>query len=149
MNSQKLPAEAQSGTHPTTASELDQQSAINQQPRNGGVWMKKPQASSGAVKEQKDRSSAISSTPSEYGSDDTSNRSPHAGQSNERPVADKDAFIQSDLGQQHWQSRISPAERAKELAAEMNQNVDRRRSSTSSIGDKILKLGGKKEYKLN
>ncbi|CEP08199.1 hypothetical protein [Parasitella parasitica] len=149
MDPQKLQASARSGTHPSTANDLDQQSAINQQPRNGGVWMKKPQASAGSYVQEKDNSSAISSTPSEYGSDDTSHRSPHVSQSSERPVADRDAFIQPDQVQQHWQTRMTPAERAKELAAEMNQNVDRRRSSSSSFGDKILKLGGKKEYKLN
>lgn len=149
---------AQTGIHPSTTNDLDQSSGMNSQSRNGGVWIKKPEAmAAGATtgvddlrqqQKQRDTSSAVSSTPSEYGSDDTSHRSPHANQSSsERPVADRDAFIQADQNQ--WQNKMSPAERAKQLAAEMDQNIDRRRTSTGSIGDKILKIGGKKEYKLD
>ncbi|KAL9543727.1 hypothetical protein MBANPS3_007975 [Mucor bainieri] len=152
---------AQTGIHPSTTNDLDQSSGgVHPQSR---VWMKKPEAAgthAGATatatagglddlhQQQRDTSSAVSSTPSEYGSDDTSHRSPHANQSSsERPVADRDAFIQADQNQ--WQSKMSPAERAKQLAAEMDQNIDCRRTSTGSIGDKILKIGGKKEYKLD
>ncbi|KAK4517718.1 uncharacterized protein ATC70_001060 [Mucor velutinosus] len=151
---------AQTGIHPNTTNDLDQSSGMNAQSRNGGVWMKKPEAMAAGttattttaglddLHQQRDTSSAVSSTPSEYGSDDTSHRSPHANQSSsERPVADRDAFIQADQSQ--WQNKMSPAERAKQLAAEMNQNIDRRRTSTGSVGDKILKIGGKKEYKLD
>ncbi|CAO0789628.1 unnamed protein product [Mucor circinelloides] len=143
---------AQTGTHPTTANDLDQSSGMNTQSHQGGVWIKKPQAMGTGLdnqqQQQRDTISAVSSTPSEYGSDDTSHRSPHANQSSsERPVADRDAFIQADQNQ--WQNKMSPAERAKQLAAEMDQNIDRRRTSTGSIGDKILKIGGKKEYKLD
>ncbi|KAL7320385.1 hypothetical protein PS15m_000281 [Mucor circinelloides] len=147
---------AQTGTHPTTANDLDQSSGMNTQSHQGGVWMKKPQTMATGLdnqqqqqqQQQRDTSSAVSSTPSEYGSDDTSHRSPHANQnSSERPVADRDAFIQADQNQ--WQNKMSPAERAKQLAAEMDQTIDRRRTSTGSIGDKILKIGGKKEYKLD
>ncbi|OAD01408.1 hypothetical protein MUCCIDRAFT_165291 [Mucor lusitanicus CBS 277.49] len=145
---------AQTGIHPSTTNDLDQSSGMNAQSRDGGVWMKKPEAMAATTglgdlnQQQRDANSAISSTPSEYGSDDTSHRSPHANQSSsERPVADRDAFIQADQNQ--WQNKMSPAERAKQLAAEMDQKIDRRRTSTGSIGDKILKIGGKKEYKLD
>lgn len=150
MNPQQYQdAPAQTGIHPSTANDLNQSNTMNQQPHNGGVWMKKPQEMSGATGEQKDSISAVSSTPSEYGSENTSHRSPHANQSSERPVADRDAFIQSNEVNQQWQTKMSPAERAKQLAAEMDQNIDRRRSSGGSIGEKILKIGGKKEYKLD
>ncbi|KAI8080295.1 uncharacterized protein B0P05DRAFT_540746 [Gilbertella persicaria] len=88
-------------------------------------------------------SETMSSTRSEYGSDNSSRHS----QAN-RPVADKEAFIQPNQSKQHWQSNMSPAERAKKLADEMDKSLEQRRASAGE-GDKMLKIGGKKEYKLD
>lgn len=96
---------------------------------------------------QEDTLSNISSTPSEYGSDDTSHRSPHLGhqqQQQQRPVADRDAFIQEKDTNQYLQNSMNPAERAKELAKEMKNGAVR----TASGDEKLLRVGGKKEFNL-
>jgi hypothetical protein len=92
--------------------------------------------------------SAVSSTPSEYGSSDGSHRSPHAAGSLGRPVADKNAFIQYDT-RRHWQNTMTPAERAKRLAEEMDRNLDERRRSSADDAGKSLKIGGVKDIKLD
>ncbi|KAI9261946.1 hypothetical protein EDC94DRAFT_500051, partial [Helicostylum pulchrum] len=91
---------------------------------------------------------AISSTPSEYGSSDD-NTSPRTSNAKRAPLtADKNAFIQSNDTKKHWQNNMSPADRSKELAKEMDSIIkDRRRSSDDQ--DKSLKIGEKKEFKLD
>lgn len=81
-----------------------------------------------------------SSTTSEYGSSSSSQQvsSPHSSQ---RPVADRDAFIQDKDTQQYYQHNLNPLERAKELAAEMKSTREERRKS---FGEKFLKIGGGK-----
>jgi hypothetical protein len=122
------------GIHPTTIEDVNHQQ-VSHNKYGGAVWMKKPET----VTNDKETMSAISSTRSEYGSSD-GNSSTHS----QRPVADKDAFIQSGDTRQHWQYNMTPAERAKQLAAEMNETHRR-----SSAEEKKLKIGGQKELKLN
>ncbi|KAI8356653.1 hypothetical protein BD560DRAFT_406509 [Blakeslea trispora] len=111
---------AQTGNHPTTLNDVTQQSSTHQP----GVYMKKPE------------DAMHSSTQAEHGNTEK-----------QRPVADQDAFIQPHQTKQHLQSNISPAERAKQLASEMDKTFEERRKSADE-GDKLLKIGGKKEYKL-
>ncbi|KAI7870497.1 uncharacterized protein EV154DRAFT_392216, partial [Mucor mucedo] len=87
---------------------------------------------------------AVSSTPSEYGSS-SDNMSPRTASSQDMPVADKNAFIESNATKKHWQHSMSPAARAKELGAEMQQVLQTRKSPER----KSLKIGEKKEYKLD
>lgn len=107
------------------------------------LWMKKPENTSNS------NQSAVSSSTSEYGSSssDGSHQYPHYGKLG-RPVADKNAFIQSDSSSRHWQNTMTPAERAKQLAEEMDQALNERRRS-SSDASKSLKIGGAKDIKLD
>lgn len=92
----------------------------------------------------KDGTSAVSSTPSEYGSSED-NMSPRTASSQDMPVADKNAFIETNTTKKHWQHSMSPAARAKELGAEMHHVLQSRKSPKR----KSLKIGEKKEYKLD
>lgn len=90
--------------------------------------------------ENRDGVSSISSTPSEYGSSD-SNISPRQ----KPPVADKNAFIESNHTKKNWQHSMSPADRAKKLGAEMEEVLQTHKSPER----KFLKIGENKEYKLD
>ncbi|KAI9483132.1 MAG: hypothetical protein EXX96DRAFT_556989, partial [Benjaminiella poitrasii] len=133
----------------TTNNDFNRQNIPSQQNASNTVFGGVNPLTNQVEKIDDNRTSTMSSTRSEYGSsDESSRRSPHASQSSQRPVADKDAFIQPD-SQRQWQSSISPAQRAKELASEMKQNIEeRRRSSVNSGDEKILRIGGNKEFRI-
>lgn len=106
---------------------------------NTSLWTKQSEH----VKD-KDGISSVSSTPSEYGSSDD-NISHRTDNSRDIPVADKNAFIQSNDTKKHWQHSMSPAARAKELGVEMDHVIHGRKSTEN----KSLKIGETKEYKLD
>jgi hypothetical protein len=122
---------ANTGAHPTTIEDVNHQQASYNN-RDDTIQMKKP----GTFTNDKE---TISSTRSEYGSSD-GNSSMHS----ERPVADKDAFIQPEETKQHWQHNMTPAQRAKQLEAEMKKS-----HTGGSSEEKKLKIGEQKEFKLD
>ncbi|KAI8970336.1 hypothetical protein BDF20DRAFT_916153 [Mycotypha africana] len=124
--------EAVTGSHPTTVDDIDHQNNVTHNHNGQGTGFLDP----GNIR------SPESSTRSDYGSssDDRSSVS-----QSQRPVADRDAFITPDHTKDHWQFNMTPAERAKHLAAEMKSSEgERRRSSV----EKLLRIGGKKDIKL-
>ncbi|KAI8331608.1 hypothetical protein EDC96DRAFT_32421 [Choanephora cucurbitarum] len=118
---------AQTGNHPTTTDSLYEQSSLNhmEQPAQTG-----------------NHPTTLNDVTQQSATQGTAHQ-----QRTERPVADKDAFIQPHETKQHLQSNISPAERAKQLASEMDKTFEERRKSADE-GDKLLKIGDKKEIKL-
>lgn len=125
MNQQPI----NSSIHPIATEDTSHQQASHDN-YGDNSRMKKPQR---ATEERE----TISSTRSEYGSSDD-----HSSTHTQRPVADKDAFIQPGETQQHWQHKMTPADRAKELEAEMKETY-------KSSEEKKLKIGGQKEFKLD
>lgn len=144
MNSHQAQQQNLSGAHPATVDDVNRTGSLTQTSHpvegasnnNANVMMKNPGNNTGA--------SAVSSTPSEYGSDDSNSR--RSSGSSPRPVADKNAFIKSNEVDKHWQNNMTPAERAKQLGEEMDQTLKERRKSSSSSNsqEKTMKIAGKK-----
>ncbi|OBZ82279.1 hypothetical protein A0J61_09670 [Choanephora cucurbitarum] len=145
---------ARTGNHPTTTDSLYEQSSLShmEQPARTGNHP----TTTDSLYEQSSLSHM--EQPAQTGNhpttlNDVTQQSATQGshtahhQRTERPVADKDAFIQPNETKQHLQSNISPAERAKQLASEMDKTFEERRKSADE-GDKLLKIGDKKEFKL-
>lgn len=149
MNTQHAQQQNLSGAHPATVDDLNRSGSLTQTSNpvegthnnNANLMMKSPGNNTGI--------SAVSSTRSEYGSDDNSSR--RSSGSSPRPVADKNAFIKNGEVDKHWQNNMTPAERAKQLGEEMDRTLKERRKSNSSSDsqhNKTVKIGGKKELNL-
>ncbi|KAG2231418.1 hypothetical protein INT48_003656 [Thamnidium elegans] len=148
-NNQRMAADSKTGIHPTTVEDTNRSTNLTQTSNPvPGHHNNNTSISAKNHLNNKDGLSAISSTPSEYGSSDD-NTSPRTSNTKRAPLtADKNAFIQSNDTKKHWQNNMSPADRSKELAKEMDSIIkDRRRSSDDH--DKSLKIGEKKEFKLD
>lgn len=157
-NMNAFETQATTGEHPTTVDDISTQQNIPTSQHHtttaatsipmgsnvSGIHPTDTHDISRGLDRRDDNISNVSSTRSEYGSDDTSHRSPHVGKQ-QRPVADRDAFIQPEDTQQYVQNNMNPAERAKELADEMKHNAKR----SASNDEKILRIGGQKEFNLH
>ncbi|KAI9365326.1 hypothetical protein BD770DRAFT_378289 [Pilaira anomala] len=150
MNNQHNMGEVKTGDHPTTVEDIHRSSGNNltqtSNPTQGLRNNNTNLTHKNNLEDSKGSVSAISSTPSEYGSsDDNNSRTSH---NNRAPLtADKNAFVEPKDTKKHWQTKMSPSERAKELVKEMDDKIKHR--GTTDEKEKSLKIGESKEIKLD